>query len=230
MFARLQGNPPPFVGDVGDQRRHPGILQGHPLPFQGVGDAPVDHLADGGHFSQLFLELGVGLRVGVGGVGMALVAGDGVGSQGRVGKDLAPLFHDAGVLRFPERQILFRKFVGHAGGRQDRQSDDPDCHPFSAEHRWLLLVMDLGRNLAALVPGVLGTLVLVVVSHGPVVVVGELIAQVRPARIQVDHLPSGGVPFEEGVGPVHFHRQLGQVALVLGVGGRVGPGPRRGPS
>ncbi|CRI66610.1 hypothetical protein THIOKS12970016 [Thiocapsa sp. KS1] len=106
-----QRHPPSLVKDVSLQRDHVRIIQCEHLPFEGIHDAPVDHLAEHGDLAELFLELRIGLRVGVRRIRVALIAGDGVGIAEPAVEETIALIDDGHVLLLPTGQILLGELI-----------------------------------------------------------------------------------------------------------------------
>src|ERR671931_225794 len=76
VLPELQRGPFALRDDVGLHRLEPRVVVGERPPARRVLDAPVDHAAQEGDPPELDLKLGIRLRVRVGGVGVAHVAGD----------------------------------------------------------------------------------------------------------------------------------------------------------
>jgi hypothetical protein len=76
MLPWCQRHAAPLISDVGQESDHSGVIRSQGIPLQGVSEAPIDHLGQGNDLSDLLLELGIGLRVCVGRIGMTLVAGN----------------------------------------------------------------------------------------------------------------------------------------------------------
>ena len=80
MLAVVESNTLALREDVGLERLEPGIVVGERLAADGIFDAPIDHIAEEGDAPQLHLVFGIGFRMGIGTVGMAHVAGHGIGA------------------------------------------------------------------------------------------------------------------------------------------------------
>ena len=74
MFPRRERNAPALVRHVGQECDHLGVVRRQRVPLQRVTKAPVHHLEERDDLPDLFLELRVGLGVGIRGVRVALVA------------------------------------------------------------------------------------------------------------------------------------------------------------
>src|SRR5438094_5173105 len=76
VFPELERGPLALRDDVGLHRLQARVVVGKRLAARGILDAPVDHVAQQGDAPELDLELGIRLRVRVGAIGVAHVAGD----------------------------------------------------------------------------------------------------------------------------------------------------------
>src|SRR2546428_790898 len=76
VFPELERGPLALRDDVGLHRLQARVVVGERLAARGGLDAPVDHVAQQGDAPELDLELGIRLRVRVGAIGVAHVAGD----------------------------------------------------------------------------------------------------------------------------------------------------------
>ena len=103
VLARCQRHTASFPIDVGLDSDHLRVIKRQFFAFQRIPDTPVDHVSNLSHLAKLFLELGIGFRVGIGRVGVAHVTGDADGSaeQFRAVKDARTLHDKFLCLPFP---------------------------------------------------------------------------------------------------------------------------------
>src|SRR5690554_398573 len=80
-LARIQLNASTLSENIGLQGDHIRIIRGQLFTFQRVTDTPVDHFPQCSNAPQLYLELGVSFRVGVGGIRVTLATGYAIGTE-----------------------------------------------------------------------------------------------------------------------------------------------------
>src|SRR5437870_7497057 len=111
VFPELERGPLALRDDVGLHRLQARVVVGERLAARGVLDAPVDHVAQQGDAPELDLELGIRLRVRVGAIGVAHVAGDAdrTAERLRVVEDAAALLYELLRLRLPDTLVARRE-------------------------------------------------------------------------------------------------------------------------
>src|SRR2546422_6470430 len=107
VLPELERGPLALRDDVGLHRLEPRVVVGERLAARRVLDAPVDHVAQESDPPELHLELRIRLRMRVGGVGVAHVAGDADrAAEGvRVVEDAAAFLHELLRLRLPDALV-----------------------------------------------------------------------------------------------------------------------------
>src|SRR2546428_1263527 len=130
VLPELERGPLALRDDVSLHRLEPRVVVGERLAARGILDAPVDHVAQQGDAPELDLELGIRLRVRVGAIGVAHVAGDADRAAEGLGvvEDAAALLHELLRLRLPDALVargegavgLAALHVGRGGRRGGR--------------------------------------------------------------------------------------------------------------
>src|SRR3989442_8206162 len=130
VFPELERGPLALRDDVGLHRLQARVVVGERLAARGVLDAPVDHVAQQGDAPELDLELGIRLRVRVGAIGVAHVAGDADRAAEGLGvvEDAAAFREELLRLRLPDALVapgegavgLAALHVGRGGRRGGR--------------------------------------------------------------------------------------------------------------
>ncbi len=85
MLAIVEGHALALRENIGLESFEPWIIVGEGFSADRILDAPIDHVAEQGDTSQLYLELGIGFRMRIGTIRMAHVAGDRIGAAKRLG-------------------------------------------------------------------------------------------------------------------------------------------------
>ena len=101
VLSVVHGNAFALRHDIRLQGPHLGTIGFQLGATHRVLDTPVDHVAQQNDAAQLYLELGISLRVRVGRVGMAHVAGNGDRAAQLVGAVEDPRTFRGELLRFP---------------------------------------------------------------------------------------------------------------------------------
>lgn len=109
MFPVFQRRALALREDIGLERPHLGVVGIKCRALDRVLDTPVDHVAQQGDALKLYLVLGIGLRMRIGGVRMAPVAAypDRRAKQLRRVKDLVAVIDKGVGLRLPNLLIAF---------------------------------------------------------------------------------------------------------------------------